>query len=58
MVQGDGVKLVHNDGKCFRELRGDRIYIHDDDFNGLSSTSAICGRITSDSTDFRRTINL
>ena len=54
MVQGDDVKLVHNDGKWFRELlvHGDRVYIHDDDLNGRSSTSATFGRITSESTDF------
>jgi len=52
IVQGDDVKLVHNDGKRFRKLHGDRVYIHDDDLNGRSSTSATCG-----STDFRRTIN-
>jgi hypothetical protein len=57
VVQGDDVKLVHNDGKCFRELHGDKIYIHDDDLNGRCSTSATCGRITSESTDFRGTIN-
>jgi len=57
MMQGDDVKLVHNDGKWFRELHGDRVYIHDDDPNGRSSTSATCGHITNESTDFRRTIN-
>jgi hypothetical protein len=39
------------------KLQGDRIYIHDDDLNVQPSTSATCGRITSESTDFRRTIN-
>ena len=57
MVQGDDAKTVKNEGKWFRELHGDRIYIRDDNRNSRPSTSATCGRITSERTDFRRTIN-